>query len=155
MEKNDITYQIRGAAFRLHTKLGPGLLESVYEAALKYELEKAGLKVQSQAGIPMVYEEIKFDLGFRLDLLVEESIIVEIKSVEALNEVHFKQVMTYLREITLRILRETIYTCLFQKYLSRHPYLQTPVILHFNLHGIHQVHPFVFSLYDLGRKFRF
>lgn len=97
MNLNEITYQIRGAAFRLHNKLGPGLLESVYEAVLKYELEKAGLKVQSQVGIPMIYEEINFDLGFRLDLLVEGSVIVEIKSVETLNEVHFKQIMTYLR----------------------------------------------------------
>lgn len=97
MNLNEITYQIRGAAFRLHNKLGPGLLESVYEAVLKYELEKAGLKVQSQVGLPMIYEEINFDLGFRLDLLVEGSVIVEIKSVEKLNEVHFKQIMTYLR----------------------------------------------------------
>lgn len=97
METNEITYQIRGAAFRVHAALGPGLLESVYEAALKYELEKAGLKVQSQVGIPMIYEELKFDLGFRLDLLVEEQVIVEIKSVEMLHEVHFKQVLTYLR----------------------------------------------------------
>ena len=97
MEANDITYQVRGAAFRVHAALGPGLLESVYEAALKYELEKGGLQVQNQVGIPMIYKEIKFDLGFRLDLLVEQQVIVEIKSVEALNEVHFKQVMTYLR----------------------------------------------------------
>ncbi|MEO0005852.1 MAG: hypothetical protein RJA20_48 [Bacteroidota bacterium] len=97
MEANEITYQIRGAAFRVHAALGPGLFESVYEAALKYELEKSGLQVQRQVGLPMVYKEIKFDLGFRLDLLVEQQIIVEVKSVECLNEVHFKQVMTYLR----------------------------------------------------------
>ena len=97
METNNITYQIRGAAFRVHALLGPGLLESVYEAALVYELDKIGLKVRSQVGIPMVYEALKFNLGFRLDLLVEESVIVEIKSVEELNEVHFKQLMTYLR----------------------------------------------------------
>lgn len=97
MEANDITFQIRGAAFRLHNTLGPGLLESVYEATLKYELEKTGLKVRNQVPVPMIYEDIKFDMGFRLDLLVEERVIVEIKSVEALNEVHFKQTMTYLR----------------------------------------------------------
>jgi GxxExxY protein len=97
MEANEITYQIRGAAFRVHAALGPGLFESVYEAALKYELEKSGLMVQRQVGLPMIYKEIKFDLGFRLDLLVEQQIIVEVKSVECLNEVHFKQVMTYLR----------------------------------------------------------
>ena len=97
MEANDITYQIRGAAFRVHAALGPGLLENVYEAAMKYELETLGLRVQNQVGIPMIYKEIKFDMGFRLDLLVEQQIIVEIKSIEALSEVHFKQVMTYLR----------------------------------------------------------
>jgi GxxExxY protein len=97
MDINEITYQIRGAAFRVHAALGPGLLESVYEAAMKYELEMAGLHVQNQVGIPMVYKEIRFDFGFRLDLLVEQQVIVEIKSVEALNEVHFKQVMTYMR----------------------------------------------------------
>ncbi len=97
MDANEITYKIRGAAFRVHTALGPGLLESVYEAALKYELEKNGLNVQNQVGIPMIYEELEFDVGFRLDLLVEDCIIIEIKSVEALNEVHFKQIMTYLR----------------------------------------------------------
>ena len=82
MTTNDITYQIRGAAFRVHAELGPGLLESVYEAAMYYELQNAGLLVQSQVGIPMAYKEIKFDFGFRLDLLVEQQIIVEIKSVE-------------------------------------------------------------------------
>ena len=97
MEANEITYLIRGAAFRVHTALGPGLLESVYEAALKYELQRDGLRVRNQVGIPMIYGEIKFDLGFRLDLLVEEQVIVEIKSVEILNDVHFKQLMTYLR----------------------------------------------------------
>jgi GxxExxY protein len=97
LEANEITYLIRGAAFRVHTALGPGLLESVYEAALKYELQRDGLRVRNQVGIPMIYGEIKFDLGFRLDLLVEEQVIVEIKSVEILNDVHFKQLMTYLR----------------------------------------------------------
>src|SRR5690349_4318527 len=97
MEVNEITYLIRGAAFRVHAALGPGLLESVYEAAMKYELEKVGLMVQHQVGIPMAYMDIKFDFGFRLDLLVEKQVIIEIKSVETLHEVHFKQVMTYLR----------------------------------------------------------
>ena len=97
MTTNDITYQIRGAAVRVHAELGPGLLESVYEAAMYYELQNAGLRVESQVGIPMAYKEIKFDFGFRLDLLVEQQIIIEIKSVETLSPVHFKQVMTYLR----------------------------------------------------------
>lgn len=97
MQMNDLSYRIRGAAFRVHNKLGPGLLESVYENVLKYELEKDGLTVRSQVGIPMVYDNIKFDMGFRLDLLVEQQVIIEIKSVEALNDIHYKQLMTYLR----------------------------------------------------------
>ena len=97
MQINDLSYRIRGAAFRVHNKLGPGLLESVYENVLKYELEKGGLTVRSQVGIPMVYDNIKFDMGFRLDLLVEQQVIIEIKSVEALNDIHYKQLMTYLR----------------------------------------------------------
>jgi GxxExxY protein len=97
MELNDITYKIRGAAYRVHSELGPGLLESVYEAALKYELQQDGLNVVSQVGVPMIYKEIKFDVGFRLDLIVEDKIVVEVKSVESLADVHFKQTLTYLK----------------------------------------------------------
>jgi len=97
MIENDITYKIRAAAFRVHNELGPGLLESVYKAALAYELAKEGLYIRTQVGLPLVYKEIKFEIGFRLDILVEESVIVEIKSVESLNQVHFKQLLTYLR----------------------------------------------------------
>ena len=97
MELNDLTCQIRGAIFRTHAALGPGLLESVYEAALRHELEREGMAVISQLGIPMVYKEIKLDLGFRLDLLVNETVIIELKSVEALADVHFKTLLTYLR----------------------------------------------------------
>lgn len=77
--------------------LGPGLLESVYETALVYELKKQGYDVKVQVGIPMIYEEIKMDIGFRLDLLVNDKVIVEIKSVETLMDVHHKQVLTYLK----------------------------------------------------------
>ncbi len=97
MTENDISYKIRGAVFKVFTKLGPGLLESVYEAALKYELEKEGLDVQNQVGVPMYYDEIKFDVGFRLDLLVNNKVIIEIKSVEGLADVHYKQLLTYLK----------------------------------------------------------
>jgi GxxExxY protein len=97
MELNDITYKIRGAAYRVHSELGPGLLESVYEAALKYELQQDGLNVVSQVSVPMIYKEIKFDVGFRLDLIVEDKIVVEVKSVESLADVHFKQTLTYLK----------------------------------------------------------
>ena len=88
---------IRGAAFKVHSGLGPGLLESVYEVALIYELKEAGLQVRSQVGVPMTYNSIKFDVGFRLDILVNERVIIEIKSVETLADVHHKQLMTYLR----------------------------------------------------------
>jgi GxxExxY protein len=77
--------------------VGPGLLESAYEAALAYEIKKEGLKVRSQVGLPFEYEEVKLDIGYRVDLLVEEKVIVEIKSVESLADVHFKQLLTYLK----------------------------------------------------------
>ena len=103
MEANDITYQIRGAAFRAHAALGPGLFESVYEAALKYELEKTGLEVRSQAPLPMVYESVRVDIGYRLDLLVEKKVIIELKSVEHLLDVHHKQIITYLKLSGLKL----------------------------------------------------
>lgn len=97
MHENDISYAIRGAAFRVHTALGPGLLESVYETAMVYELRNSGFNVKTQLGVPVVYEEIKMDHGFRMDLLVNEKVIVEIKSVDALHDVHHKQLLTYLK----------------------------------------------------------
>jgi len=97
MDINDLSYKIIGCAMKVHTALGPGLLESVYEKALEYELEKSGLEVKSQVALPFVYEDIKFDIGFRLDLLVEDTIIIELKSVETLADVHHKQLLTYLK----------------------------------------------------------
>lgn len=97
MHENDISYDIRGASFEVHNNLGPGLLESVYEEALAYELKKMGYKVERQLPVPMAYKEIDFNVGFRLDLLVENKVIVEIKSIEALRDVHFKQLNTYLK----------------------------------------------------------
>ena len=97
MPENDISYAIRGAAFKVHTELGPGLLESVYETALAYELRKEGLGVITQLGVPVIYDEIKMEQGFRMDLLVEDKVIVEIKSVEILSDVHHKQLLTYLK----------------------------------------------------------
>ena len=96
-EENDISYNIRGAAFKVHTELGPGLLESVYEAALSYELAQKGYSIKTQVGVPMVYGNIKMDVGFRLDILVNDLVIVEIKSVEALTDIHHKQLLTYLK----------------------------------------------------------
>ena len=97
MNENDLSYLIRGAAFKVHSALGPGLLESVYEVALSHELRTIGLEVKNQAGIPFVCAEIKFDIGFRLDIIVNDKVIIEIKSVEALQDVHHKQLLTYLK----------------------------------------------------------
>ena len=97
MEINDLTYLIRGAMFKVHSTLGPGLFESVYEAALHYELLQEGLDVKVQLGLPVHYNNILLELGFRVDLLVEDLVIVEIKSVQELKDVHKKQLTTYLR----------------------------------------------------------
>jgi GxxExxY protein len=97
MDLNDLTYKIRGSIFKVHQTLGPGLLESVYEAALLYELLQMGLKAASQVGLPVDYNGVKLELGFRLDILVEDSVIIEIKSVETLHDVHKKQLLTYLK----------------------------------------------------------
>lgn len=97
MDENEISYKIRGAIFTIYKKLGPGLLESVYATALEYELNKEGLKVKREVPVPVYYEELKMSVGFRLDLLVEEKVIIEVKSVENLAEVHHKQVLTYLK----------------------------------------------------------
>jgi GxxExxY protein len=96
MKPNQITGQIVDAAYKIHTQLGPGLLESVYEVALAFELQRCGLRVQRQVPVPVEYEGIKFDEGFRADLVVEESIIVEIKSVEKNHPVHARQLRTHL-----------------------------------------------------------
>lgn len=97
MNENEISYVILGAALKVHKTLGPGLLESVYEAALAYELTKEGYSVRTQVGIPVIYDGQDLDIGFRLDLLVNETVIIEIKSVETVAPVHYKQLLTYLR----------------------------------------------------------
>lgn len=97
MTENEISHKIIGTAIEIHKSLGPGLLESVYESALVYDLSELGLKVKSQVPIPLVYREIKHEIGFRLDILVEEKVIIEVKSVENLAPVHFAQTLTYLR----------------------------------------------------------
>lgn len=97
MQINDITGQIIDAAMKVHTRLGPGLLESSYEACLAYELTKRGLKVRTQVQQPIVYDEVKIDVGYRLDLLVEESVILELKAVETVLPVHRAQIITYLK----------------------------------------------------------
>jgi len=97
MTENAIAKEIVDAAFRIHTTLGPGLLESVYQTVLAYELGRRGLRTVSQQPIPVVYENVRIDTGFRADLVVEDKVIVEIKSVELLAPVHRKQLLTYLR----------------------------------------------------------
>jgi GxxExxY protein len=97
MTENAIATEIVDAAFRVHTTLGPGLLESVYHTVLAYELGRRGLRAVSQQAIPVVYDGIRIDTGFRADLIVEDKLIVEIKSVEVLLPVHKKQLLTYLR----------------------------------------------------------
>ena len=97
MHENDISYAVRGAAFKVHTELGPGLLESVYESALAYELRQEGFDVFTQLGIPVVYKEVEMEQGFRMDLLVNNKVVVEVKSVDTLLDVHHKQLLTYLK----------------------------------------------------------
>ena len=95
--ENDLATEVIGAAITIHKSLGPGLLESAYKECLFYELFKKGLYVEKEKALPLVYEEIRLDCGYRLDLLVEHKLIVEIKAVEALNEIHLAQVLTYLK----------------------------------------------------------
>ena len=100
---NSISGTIVDAAFHIHSALGPGLLESVYEVVLAHELEKRGLKVERQVPVPIVFDGIRFDEGFRADLIVDGCIIVELKSVEQLAPVHSKQLLTYLRLLDYRL----------------------------------------------------
>jgi iron complex transport system substrate-binding protein len=102
-EINELTREIVDAAYGVHTRLGPGLLESVYEAVLARVLEGRGLSVQRQAPVSFEYEGIHIEEGFRVDILVEECVVVELKSVERLAPVHKKQVLTYLRVLDLPV----------------------------------------------------
>lgn len=97
MNENDLSKIIVNIAYQIHKKLGPGLLESVYEEIMFFELIKAGLIVERQKGIPVIWDEVKMELGFRADLIVENKVIIELKSVESLSPVHFKQLLTYLK----------------------------------------------------------
>lgn len=97
MEINELSYLVRGAIFTVHKELGPGLFESVYEAALAFELRSLGLHVSTQVGLPVIYKETTLEIGFKIDILVENQLIIEIKSVETLQNVHKKQLLTYLR----------------------------------------------------------
>ena len=103
MHENDIATKIIGGALEVHKQLGPGLLESTYETCLAYELAQAGLSVQQQVALPVVYKEVKLNAGYRIDLLVEHKVIIEIKSVEALADIHTAQLLTYLKLKNLKL----------------------------------------------------
>ena len=97
MEINNITHEILDSAYKVQSALGPGLLESAYQACLVYELRKKGLKVEVEKPLSLVYEEVKLDCGYRIDILVENQVVVELKTVESYTDVHTAQVLTYLK----------------------------------------------------------
>ena len=97
MNENEVSKVIFDAGLKVHRQLGAGLLESAYEESLYYELQKSGLLIEKQKPMPLIYDDIKLDIGYRIDLLVERKVVVEIKSVESLNEIHIAQVSTYLK----------------------------------------------------------
>lgn len=97
MTKNEISKIVFESALKVHKVLGSGLLESAYEECLFYELKKSNLKVEKQKALPLIYEEVKQDVGYRIDMIIEDKFIVEVKSVEALTDVHLAQLLTYLR----------------------------------------------------------
>ena len=103
MLENLVTEKIIGCVLNVHKALGPGLLESAYKECLYYELDKSGVPVEKEKPMPLIYQEVRMDCGYRVDLLVEHCVIVEIKAVEALNDVHMAQVMTYMKLAECRI----------------------------------------------------
>lgn len=103
MTENELSRIVFDCALKVHQSLGPGLLESAYEECLFYELKKTGLFIEKQKTLPLIYEEVRMDIGYRIDLMVENKLILEIKSVESLNDVHFAQLMTYLKLTNCRL----------------------------------------------------
>ncbi len=97
MNENELSRIVFNGALKVHRNLGPGLLESSYEECLFYELQKSGLLIERQKPLPLIYEDIKLDIGYRVDLLIERKLIIELKSVETLNDIHFAQLLTYLK----------------------------------------------------------
>jgi GxxExxY protein len=97
MTANEVSHQVITAAMKVHSALGPGLLESAYEACLAHELRKAGLKVETQVGLPVVYDGIRLELGYRIDMLVNDLVVVELKSVEEISRIHVAQVLSYMK----------------------------------------------------------
>ncbi|MCC5938341.1 MAG: GxxExxY protein [Lunatimonas sp.] len=103
MELNDLSYKIIGCVYQVHSELGPGLLESTYEVCLEYELLKAGLMVERQKPLPVIYDNIRLEAGYRIDLLVKSQIILELKSVDEIAPIHKAQLMTYLKLTGLKL----------------------------------------------------
>ncbi len=103
MTENELSKVIVDISYKIHTRLGPGLLESVYEAILYHELIKKGLKVERQKPIPVIWDDVYLDIGFRSDLIIENKVIVEIKSVEKLSNAHLKQLLTYIKITNLKL----------------------------------------------------
>ena len=97
MTENEIAKIVFNAALKVHKALGPGLLESAYEECLFYELKETGLKVEKQKPLPLIYEDVKMEVGYRVDIMVENKFVIEIKSVDALNDIHLAQILTYLK----------------------------------------------------------
>ena len=97
MTENEISSRIIGCAIDIHKSLGPGLLESAYQECLYYKLQKEGLRVEKEKAMPLIYEEVHLDCGYRIDLLVENKVVIELKSVEALTDVHMAQTLTYMK----------------------------------------------------------
>lgn len=103
MTENELSNRIIGVAIELHKSIGPGLLESAYENALAFDLRQAGFDVKQQVPMPFVYKDVKLDVGYRIDLVVNDKVIIEIKSIEALAPVHFAQTLTYLKLSGLKL----------------------------------------------------
>jgi len=103
MSENEITYQIRGAIYEVYKALGPGLLESVYEEALTYELQKRGLKIERQKEVPIYYDGKQLSTALRLDMLVEDKVIIELKSVSEMKDVFYKQTLTYCKLLNKKL----------------------------------------------------
>lgn len=97
MTENEIAKKVIGIAIGIHTELGPGLLESAYKECLFYKIKKSGLKVTKEVSMPLIFEEVKLNCGYRIDLLIEDKLVIELKSVESLNDVHLAQTLTYMK----------------------------------------------------------
>lgn len=103
MQRDEITHSILNAAYKVHSALGPGLLESAYEHCLAYELRAAGLYVEAQKPLPLAYKEVKLEIGYRIDLLVDKEVIVEIKATDGINDLHLAQTLTYMKLLNKEI----------------------------------------------------